>query len=505
AVRMGLNSGEVVAGAVGEDLKIEYTAVGNTVGLAQRMESLAEPGGAYLTAATAALVEGYFEFRPLGPMAVKGVGDPVPVFELAGYGAARTPLEVAAAKGFSRFVGREREMAILDGAFADSAKGDGQVIGVVAEPGVGKSRLCHEFAERCRADGVEVFVAHGLAHARSVPFVPVLEILRSQFGIGEGDDPATARAKVSGAVGDLDRSIEEALPLVFDFLGVADPDRPAPAMDADARQRQIFAVLNRLGGARSARAPFVVLVEDLHWLDPGSEAFLENLVASVPGTRQLVVTTFRPEYRAPWAHRSHYGQLPLLPLREAARDELLADLLGPHPSLDGVAELVRERTGGNPFFIEEVVQGLVEEGNLAGRRGAYELAGTIEEVRIPATVLAVLGARIDRLAPSEKILVQTAAVVGRQFSRRVVGRVSGLSEPDLKAGLRTLVDAELVYQAGAYPEEEYTFKHALTEEVAYGSQLAKQRARTHVAVARAVVELDTDKLDERASLIAHHY
>jgi adenylate cyclase len=505
AVRMGLNSGEVVAGAVGEDLTIEYTAVGNTVGLAQRMESLANPGTVYLTAATAALVDGYFDVQPLGSMMVKGVGQSVSVWELVGHGPARTPLEVAAAKGFSRFVGRDREMAILDGAFADSAKGDGQVIGVVAEPGVGKSRLCHEFLERRRAEGFEVFVSHGLAHARSVPFVAVLEVVRSQFGIGERDDPATARAKLSATVNDLDRSIDETLPLLFDFLGVADPDRPAPTMDAEARQRRIFAVLTRLSRARSARAPFVVLVEDLHWLDRGSEAFLENLVDSVPGTRQLVVTTFRPEYRAPWAHRSHYGQLPLLPLREAARDELVTELLGSHPSLDGVAELVRQRTGGNPFFIEEVIQSLMDAGNLAGRRGAYELAGTIEEVRIPATVAAVLGARIDRLAPSEKRLLQTAAVVGRQFSRRVVGQVSELSESELTAALRNLVDAELVYQAAAYPDEEYAFRHALIEEVAYRSQLAKQRARTHAAVARALAGLDVDKLDERASLIAHHH
>jgi adenylate cyclase len=505
AVRMGLNSGEVVAGAVGEDITIEYTAVGNTVGLAQRMESLAEPGTVYVTAATAALVEGYFEVRSLGAMTVKGLGEPVPVFELAGHGGARTPLDVAAARGFSRFVGREREMAILEAAFADAVKGDGRVIGVVGEPGVGKSRLCHEFAQRRRADGFEVFVAHGLAHARTVPFAPVLEVLRSQFGIEERDEAVTVRAKVSGTVGDLDPAMEEGLPLLFDLLGAADPDRPAPTMDADARQRQIFAMLSRLSQARSAAAPVVVLVEDLHWIDQASEAFLQNLVDSVPGTRQLVVTTFRPEYRAPWAHRPYYRQVPLLPLRDAAQDELVVELLGDHPSLDGVAELVRQRTGGNPFFIEEVVHGLVEAGHLAGRRGAYELAGTIEEVRIPATVLALLAARIDRLAPPEKRLVQTAAVIGRQFSRQVVGQVCGMSEPDLTAALRTLTDAELVYQAAAHPDEEYTFKHALTEEVAYASQLVKQRARTHAAVARALAELDIDKLDERASLIAHHH
>jgi adenylate cyclase len=504
-VRMGLNSGEVVAGSVGEDLKVEYTAVGNTVGLAQRMESLAEPGAAYLTEATAALAAGYFELHKLGPMQARGVHHPVVAFELAGRGALRTPLEVAAAKGFARFVGRDREMALLDAAFTEACKGNGQVIGVVAEPGVGKSRLCHELAERCRAQGVDVFVGHGLAHARSVPFVPVLEILRAQFRIGEQDDPAIARAKVAGTVLELDVSLDEALPLLWDFLGVADPQRPAAVMDAEARQRQIFKALNRLRRARSARGPYVIVVEDLHWLDAGSEAFLQNLVNGVPGNRLLMLTTFRPEYRAPWAHGSHYAQFALLPLGEEASGELLRDLLGSHPSLDGVAELVGERTGGNPFFIEEVVQGLVEQGSLRGRRGAYELADTIGALVIPATVQAVLAARIDRLPERDKALLQMAAVIGRQFSRRVLGRVSGLADAELEAGLGTLVEAELVYEAATYPEEEYAFKHALTEEVAYGSQLAKRRAGVHATVARTLAELDADKLGERASLIALHY
>jgi tetratricopeptide (TPR) repeat protein len=217
------------------------------------------------------------------------------------------------------------------------------------------------------------------------------------------------------------------------------------------------------------------------------------------------VTTFRPEYRAPWAHRSHYGQLALLPLAEEAAAELLSDLLGRHPSLDGVAELVGQRTGGNPFFIQEVVHGLVEEGSLVGRRGAYELARTISEVKVPPTVQAVLAARIDRLSGSDKALLQTAAVIGRRFSAPLVGRVSGLADEELEAALRTLVDADFVYETAPYPESEYTFKHALTEEVAYHSQLGKHRAKTHAAVAQALAELDADKLDERAPLIARHY
>ncbi|MDB5063579.1 MAG: adenylate/guanylate cyclase [Chloroflexi bacterium] len=504
-VRMGLDSGEVVAGAVGEDLTVEYTVLGNTVGLAQRMESLAEPGAVYVTAATAALVEGYFVLRDLGAMRAKGVVDAVTVFKLLRHGALRTALEVAAARGLSRFVGREREMAALEGAFAQACEGNGQVVGIVAEPGLGKSRLCHEFAEWCRARGVEVFVGHGLAHARAVPFVAVLEILRSLFGISDQDDPATARVKVGGTIRELDPSLAGVVPLLYEFLGVGDAELPTSVIDPEARQRQILAALNRLRRARSARNPIVMVVEDLHWLDPGSVAFLENLVGSAPGTRVLVVTTFRPEYHFPWPHRAHYGQLPLLPLGEAASDELFRELLGPAPSLGELGDRVRARVAGNPFFIEEIVRGLVEEGCLRGRRGAYELARSVSEVKIPATVQAVLAARIDRLPERAKTLLQMAAVVGRQFSRRLVGSVSGLAEDELGAALQALVDAELVYETAVFPEEEYTFKHALTEEVAYRSQLARRRTRIHAAVARALAELDPAKLDERASLIAQHH
>lgn len=504
-VRMGLDSGEVVIAPVGGGGQGASTTVGNPVGLAQRIGSVAGPGTVYLSAATGRLVAGYFELRDLGPMPVDGLFEAVSVFELVGSGQLRTPLEVAAAKGFSRFVGRDREMAVLDGAMAQARRRTGQVVGVVSEPGLGKSRLAHEFADCCRAHGAEVFRAHGLAHARSVPFLAVLELMRGEFGVGEDDNAATARAKVARVVCDLDPSVEEVLPLLYDFLGVADPDQPAPAIDPEARQRRIFGALARLRRARSVRGPALILIEDLHWLDRGSEEFVEHLVASVPGTRDLLLTTSRPEYRAPWAHRAHYGQLPLHPLADEASDQLLVDLLGRHRSLERLAARIRERTGGNPFFIEEVVQGLVEERTLQGRRGAYELAEAITDVKIPASVQAVLGARIDRLSGREKTLLQTAAVAGRRFSRRLLGSVAGLTDTDVDAALRTLMETELIYEAVAYPEEEYTFKHALVEEVAYGSQLTKRRVRTHAALARALTEADPDRLDERASLIAHHY
>jgi hypothetical protein len=504
-VRIGLNSGEVVVGRVGEDVTLDPTALGHTVGLAQRMEALAEPGRTLLTKATADLAGGFFELRDRGPVPVKGVHDDVAVFELIGPGALRTPLEVAAARGFSRFVGRDQEMATLEAAFARARDGEGQVVGVVAGPGVGKSRLTHEFTERCRSRGAEVFAAHALAHAQAAPFVPVLELLRGLFGVTEGDDPPTARVKVSASVRSLDPTVEDTLALLWDFLGIGDPKRSAPKADPEARQRQLFAALNRLRLARSRQDPVVYLIEDLHWLDPGSAAFLDDLVNSVPAARILVVVTFRPEYHPSWGHRSHYAQIPLQPLAGVAAKDLLADLLGGHPSVDGVADLVQSRTGGNPFFIEEVIQGLVEDGSLRGRRGAYQLARTIDQVTIPATVQAVLAARVDRLAARDKAVLQAASVIGRQCPGRLLGRVVGLGEEELRAALVTLVDAELLYETGGYPDEEYAFKHALTEEIAYGSQLTVSRARSHIAVAEALAGLDADKLEERAALIAHHY
>jgi hypothetical protein len=426
AVRLGLNSGEVVVGAIGDDLKLDYTALGHAVNLAQRMESLAEPGKAYVSAATASLVEGYVDLRPVGLKKVKGLAEPVAVFELVKLGRARTALEVAAGKGLSPFGGRNLEMAMLEDALASLRDGEGATIGVIAEPAVGKSRLCHEFSELCQTRGVDVFTAHGLAHSQSVPFAPVLEMLRAQLGVTDEDDIARARRLVAEAVLALDDSLGDALPVLYDFLGVAAPASVPSAVDAEARQRQLFAALDRLHQRRLELGPIVIVAEDLHWFDDASEAFMTRLANDVPGQPLLLLATCRPEYRPPWADSPRYTALALAPLDESASGTLLRALLGNHPSVDGLAEHILGRTGGNPLFIEEVVQGLAEEGYFVGQRGRFELARTVGEVRIPATAQAVLGARIDRLAEREKALVQAASVVGRRFSGPVVGRVSGL-------------------------------------------------------------------------------
>jgi class 3 adenylate cyclase/tetratricopeptide (TPR) repeat protein len=505
AVRMGFNSGEVVVGKIGDDLRMDYTAQGHTVGLAARMEQMADPGKALLTGHTATLVSGYFQLRDLGATRIKGLSDPLHVFELEGVGRMRTRLDVSHARGFSKFVGRQNEMAALEAALERTMAGHSQVVGVVADAGTGKSRLCFEFVERCRARAIKVYEGHGVAHGKAVPWFPILEFSRGYFGITEQDRPQAARDKIAGRMLLLDETLSEGLPIMFDFLGVPDPERPVPPMGPEARERQLFDVIRRLAHARSTREPAVFLFEDLHWFDRASEAFVENLVAGVPGSRSLLLLNFRPEYHAQWMQRSYYQQLPLLPLGPESIAELLEDLLGSDPSLTRLRELIQERASGNPFFIEEIVQSLVETGGVAGSRGAYRLAMPAEEVALPATVQSVLAARIDRLPERDKQVLQTASVIGKKFSQPILRRVADLGDEDLPAALHALTSAEFLYEEALYPQAEYAFKHPLTQEVAYRSQLAERRARGHAAVARAIEEIDSGKLNERAALLAYHW
>jgi class 3 adenylate cyclase len=505
AVRIGIHSGEVVVGKIGDDLRMDYTAQGVVVGLAARLQALAEAGKTYVSGETARRVEGYFRFEDLGEVNVKGASAPVRVLELAGTGTLRTRFDVSRSRGLSRFVGRTDETAALDAALERALGGDAPVVGVVAEAGVGKSRLCFELLERCRARGIATTVASGVAHGKVVPLLPILELMRNSLGITDHDSAWGAREKIAGRLLLLDESFRDALPLLFDFLGVADPERPAPPLDADVRQRELFDVVRRVTQLRGRREPFVTLLEDLHWFDAASEAFLEPMVDARTGTRALLVLNFRPEFHAPWMQRSWYQQLPLRPLGPEAQQELLRELLGPDPSLAGLASRLGERTGGNPFFLEETVLSLAESGALAGAPGSYRLARPLEEIAVPATVQVVLAARIDRLAEREKNLLQTASVIGCELPERLLREVADLPEGDLAEALRALVRGEFLYEAALYPEPEYAFKHPLTQEVAYQGQLAPRRARVHAAVARALEAMDPAGAGERAALLAHHY
>lgn len=502
STRIGINSGEVVVGEIGGG---GYTAIGHTVGLAQRMEALAEPGKAYLTEHTAALARGFLDLRDLGEFEIKGASQPVGVFELAGIGQARSRLDLARERGFSRFVGRKAELGELRRGLELASRGEATAIGVVAEPGVGKSRLYHEFVQRCRGDGVEVFEAQGQAHGKAIPFMPILQMLRSFFGIADRDPEQLAREKIAGRALLLDSAFAADLPLLFDFLGVPDPDRPVPQMSPEARQRALGEVLCRLTGNPARRKTLVLVIEDLHWVDEGSQAMLNGLIEGFAGTPTLVLVNYRPEYSPPWSQGAGWTELALEPLTRDHTRELLRDLAGQDPSLDGLDEPIHERTAGNPFFIEEVIRELAECGYLVGERGAYRLARPIEDAGVPASVQAVLAARIDRLEPEAKQLLQVASVVGKEISAEALGLAAGLEEEAIEPTLRRLIDAGFLYEAELYPQRVLAFRHPLTREVAYNTQLAEQRAATHAAAARALIELNPpDRWDELSALVADH-
>ncbi|HWO48022.1 MAG TPA: adenylate/guanylate cyclase domain-containing protein, partial [Solirubrobacterales bacterium] len=505
STRIGINSGEVVAGAIGGGGDSSYTAIGHTVGLAQRMETLAEPGKAYLTESTAELARGYLDLRDLGEFEIKGASRPVQVFELAGIGQARSRLDLARERGFSSFVGREDELARLDRALERAREGEAAAVGVVAEPGIGKSRLYHEFAQRCRIEGLEVFEAQGQAHGKAIPFMPILQMLRSFYGIADQDREQTAREKIAGRSLLLDPGFADDLPLIFDFLGVPDPDRPVPRMDPEGRQRALADYLCRLVGNPARRKTLVLIVEDLHWIDEGSQAMLSGLIDGMEGTPTLVLVNYRPEHTPSWADSPRYETIELQPLDRADTTKLLRDLAGEDPSLDGIDEPIHERTGGNPFFIEEIIRELAESGHLRGERAAYQLAKPIEDAGVPVTVQAVLAARIDRLDPDAKHLLQVASVVGKEVSGEALWMTAGRDAETMEQVLGGLIEGGFLYEAEIYPERLLAFRHPLTREVAYGTQLAEQRAATHAAAARALIELEPpERYDELSALVADH-
>jgi len=525
-VRIGINSGEVVVGRIGDDLRMDYTAQGHTVGLAARLEQLAEPGKPLLSAATAELVRGYFRLNDLGAATVKGMSAPLHLYELEGVGDVRTRFDLSRTRGLTRFVGRDAEMQILDSALARTLEHHGRIVALVADAGTGKSRLCFEFTQRCRQRGIDVHEVVCVAHGQTIPFLPLIDHLRQSFGVGPHDRPEVVRQKIAGSLTLLDSELHETLPLWFDFLGVPDPGRPLPRMDPDTRQRKFVNAIRRMVRARSRAAPGVLIFEDLQWADAASERLLQNLVEVLTESRTLLVLNFRPEYRPAWLQlawddpsrgdtdpaEAFLRVVHLTPLRVPAVRQLLDELIGIDPALGDLRVRIHERTAGNPFFIEEVVRSLYDDGVLVneaakGARPKARLTRAVKEIHIPASVRAVLASRIDRLTAAEKTVLQTAAVIGKEFSEPVLQRV--LTEDgfhvDLDGVLSHLVAADFLWERSLYPEAEYAFIHPLTHHVAYYAQLRDRRVRVHAAIARALLAIDPDAVETRAATIAHHW
>jgi class 3 adenylate cyclase/tetratricopeptide (TPR) repeat protein len=503
-IRVGINTGDVVVRSIRkDDLHTDYVPVGHSTGLAARMEALATPGSIFLTEHTWRLTDGYFEFRDLGRAQVKGVSEPLRVFEVLGVGPFRTRLQVASRRGLTRFVGRTRELAELNRALELTRAGHGQIVGVVGEAGVGKSRLFHEF-KQVSVRGTMLLETFSVSHGKAQAYLPLIELLHGYFNIARDDDERRRREKVTGRVLALDRRLEDALPYVFSLLGIPDAGSTLDQMNPEVKRRRTVDAIRRLLLRESLDQALVIIVEDLHWLDGETDAFLRALGESIATARIALLVNYRPEYQHGWGGKTFYTQLRLDPFGRKEAEELLAELLGGDIALDPVRRFVLERTEGNPFFLEELVRALFEEGVLV-RDGGARLVRALGQVKIPPTVQGVLAARIDRLPAGEKELLQVMAVVGKEIAPAVLARTAERAEDDLRPRLVSLQAAEFVYEVPALPEPHFTFKHALTQEVAYGSLLGERRQGLHERVAGAIEELYAGRLEDHLGELAHHY
>jgi class 3 adenylate cyclase/tetratricopeptide (TPR) repeat protein len=502
--RVGLNSGDVVVRTIGNDLHMDYSAVGQTTYLAARMEQLATPGSVRLTAATLRLAEGLVQVNALGQFPVKGLVDPVEVFELIGASVIRRRLQASVTRGLTRFVGRQQELVALQQALERAGAGHGQVVAVVGEAGVGKSRLVYEFVHSHHTPGWSVLESASVSYGKATPYFPVLDLLKRYVHIDDHDDTRTMRAKVTGQVLTLDESLQDVIPALLSLLDALPEDSPFLKLDPPQRRQRTLDALTRLLLRESQVQPLLLMCEDLHWIDSETQALLDSLVERLPTAHLLLLVNYRPEYQHGWGSKTYYTQLRLDPLPPASAAEVLQALLGDDPTLVPLTQLLIERTEGNPFFLEEGVRTLVETGVLVGEPKAYRLTKPMESLQVPATVQAVLAARIDRLPPAEKQLLQTAAVIGTEVPFALLEAIAELSEAALQRGLAHLQAAEFLYETRLFPEREFTVKHALTHEVAYSSVLQERRRILHGRIVEMLETLYAERLTEQTDRLAHH-
>ena len=501
--RVGANTEVVVRSIATGEGHAEYTPIGHSTSLAARMQALAPTGSIAVTDATRKLCEGYFTFEPLGPTRVKGVSEPVNVYEVTGLGPLRTRLQRAAGRGFTKFVGRVRELAQLGQALEQSRAGHGQIVAAMGEAGVGKSRLFYEF-KAVDGDGCSVLEAFSVSHGKASAYLPVIELLKDYFEVTAEDDERRRQEKITGKILTLDRALEDTLPYIFVLLGAEEPTEAIRQMDPQSRRRGTLDAIKRILLRESLKQPLIVVFEDLHWVDDETQALLKLFAESVANARILLLINYRPEYHHDWGSKTYYTQLRLDPLGRESAEELLDALMSEAVELKPIKRLIMQKTEGNPFFIEEIVQALFDQGTLV-RNGAVKITRSTSEIHIPPTVQGILASRIDRLPADEKGLLQTLAVMGKEFPLGLVRRVMQKPEDELERMLAALQLSEFIYEQPAFPESAYTFKHALTQEVAYGSLLIERRKNLHESTARQIEVLFNSRLEDHYGDLAHHY
>jgi class 3 adenylate cyclase/tetratricopeptide (TPR) repeat protein len=504
-VRVGVNTGEVVVRSITTGAgQTEYTPIGHSTSLASRLQALANPGSVAISETVRKLVEGYFLLKLLGPARIKGVSEPVNVYEVTGLGPLRTRLQRSAGRGLTKFVGREREMEALKHAAELARQGHGQIVAAMAEPGVGKSRLFLEFMATSQA-GWMVLETFSVSHGKAAAYLPVLDLLLGYFKIAGEDDERTRREKVAGKIAILDRSLEDTLPYLFSLLGIVEGADPLAQMDGQIKKRRTLEAIKRILLRESLNQPLMVIFEDLHWIDEATQEFLNLLADSIGTAKILLLVNYRPEYSHGWGSKTYYTQLRLDPLGKESAEEMLSALLGDGKDLLPLKRLIIERTEGTPFFMEEMVQVLFEEGALVREGTVVRLTRPLGELKIPLTVQGILAARIDRLPADAKELLQTLAVIGREFPLSLIRAVVPRSDDELNHLLNDLQLSEFIYEQPAVRDTEYIFKHALTQEVAYNSLLIERRQQLHGRTAAALETLYTNSVEEHLAELAHHY
>jgi class 3 adenylate cyclase/tetratricopeptide (TPR) repeat protein len=503
-IRVGVNTGEVVVRTIKTGkTRSEYAPIGHSTSLASRLQSLAGPGAIAISEPVRKLVEGYFALKPLGPAKIKGVSRPINIYEVTGLGPIRTRLQRSANRGYTRFVGRQKEMTTLQHAAREARTGHGQIVAVMAEAGVGKSRLFHEF-KRTSQSGFLVLETFTVSHGKASAYLPVLDLLWGYFGITSDDDHRTRREKVTKQILELDRDLDDVLPYLFGLLGIVESVDPHAHMDTQVRKRRTLNAIKRLLLRESLNRPLMMIFEDLQWIDAETQELFDLLADSIGSASILMIVNYRPEYSQQWSNKKYYTYLRLEPLGKASAEEMLSAMLGDGNELKALKRLIIERTEGTPFFMEETVQVLLDEGSLV-RNGTLKLTRPLAELKIPPTVQGILASRIDRLNPLAKDLLQTLAVIGREFTLSLVRAAVEKSDEELNPLLNDLQLSDFIYEQPAIGDVEYTFKHSLTQEVAYKSVLMERRRLLHDRIGAALETLHAISLDDHLAELAHHY